>query len=56
MPVFGGGHSKFQPIHVNNLVEIMVKAMESSLNGQVIEAGGPKGTLVMISLDSLYLS
>ena len=47
MPVFGGGHSKFQPVYVGNLaraIEISSRrdpGIESLTSGKIIEAGGP---------------
>jgi len=47
MPVFGGGHSKFQPVYVGDLaraIEISARddpEIESLTNGKIIEAGGP---------------
>lgn len=49
MPVFGGGHSKFQPVYVGDLARaIEVSARDDSeikslTNGKIIEAGGPDG-------------
>lgn len=49
MPVFGGGHSKFQPVYVGDLaraIEISARddpEIESLTNGKIIEAGGPDG-------------
>ena len=47
MPVFGGGHSKFQPVYVGDLaraIEVSSRGdpdIESLTNGRIIEAGGP---------------
>ena len=47
MPVFGGGHSKFQPVYVGDLaraIEVSARddpEIESLTRGKIIEAGGP---------------
>lgn len=47
MPVFGGGHTRFQPVYVGDLaraIEISSRRdqdIESLTNGNIIEAGGP---------------
>lgn len=47
MPVFGGGHTRFQPVYVGDLaraIEISSRHdqdIESLTNGKIIEAGGP---------------
>lgn len=52
MPTFGGGTSKFQPVYVGdiaNLVEIITRddpAILKQVTGKVIEAGGPDGMRV----------
>ncbi|CAG8452946.1 4391_t:CDS:2 [Paraglomus occultum] len=42
MPVFGGGNTKFQPIHVWDLAKAITQAAKDrNLRGKTIEAGGP---------------
>jgi uncharacterized protein YbjT (DUF2867 family) len=47
MPVFGGGHAKFQPVYVGDLaraIEISARDdrdLEPLTRGKLIEAGGP---------------
>ncbi|CAG8576604.1 1511_t:CDS:2 [Ambispora gerdemannii] len=42
MPVFGGGTTKFQPIHVCDLADAIFKtAADPKYQGKIIEAGGP---------------
>ena len=49
MPIFGGGHSKFQPVYVGDLaraIELSARHdldIEPLINGKIIEAGGPDG-------------
>ena len=49
LPVFAGGTTKFQPVHVGDLaslVEIISRndpAVRSAVDGKIIEAGGPDG-------------
>ena len=42
MPLIGGGRTKFQPILVSDLVQIIISCVNKKFKeGQVIEAGGP---------------
>lgn len=49
LPVFGGGHAKFQPVYVGDLadaVEAMCRGdheIELAISGKIMEAGGPRG-------------
>jgi len=46
MPVFGGGNTKFQPVHVWDLAKAITQAgKDRNLRGKTIEAGGPTGML-----------
>ncbi|RKP34310.1 hypothetical protein BJ085DRAFT_12173, partial [Dimargaris cristalligena] len=43
MPVFGGGHTKFQPVYVNDLAAGLCRvAWTDEYSGKIIEAGGPR--------------
>ncbi len=45
LPLFGGGHSKFQPVYVGDVAEAIVKILQSepsTFAGQTFELGGPK--------------
>ena len=42
LPLIGGGRTKFQPILVSDLVQIIIGCINKQFkNGQIIEAGGP---------------
>lgn len=47
LPVFGGGHTKFQPVYVGDLaraVELMCRdssEVNTEISGKILEAGGP---------------
>ena len=49
MPVFGGGHSKFQPVYVEDIsraVEVIARGagepeIGQLVDGKIVEAGGP---------------
>ena len=42
LPLIGGGKTKFQPIHVLDLVKIIIGCINNKFkDGQIIEAGGP---------------
>ncbi|KAJ1983565.1 pantoate-beta-alanine ligase [Dimargaris cristalligena] len=46
MPVFGGGHTKFQPVYVNDLAAGLCRvAWTDEYSGKIIEAGGPRALL-----------
>lgn len=51
LPVFGGGHTKFQPVYVGDLaraVELMCRdssEVNTEISGKILEAGGPDGML-----------
>lgn len=59
MPTFGGGTSRFQPVYVGdiaNLVEIITRddpATLEQVKGKVIEAGGPDGKPRVYLLSSI---
>lgn len=43
LPLIGGGHTKFQPVYVEDVAQAVVKSLaDSHHNGQVLELGGPK--------------
>ncbi len=43
VPIFGDGEYKLQPIHINDLTEVMAAAaMDSRAVGQIIDLGGPE--------------
>ena len=42
IPLIGGGITKFQPVHVTDLVNIIILSIESkNKKGQLVELGGP---------------
>jgi NADH dehydrogenase len=43
MPLIGGGHTKFQPVHVCDVADAVTRvATDPALGGRVFELGGPK--------------
>ncbi|KAI9090472.1 NAD(P)-binding protein, partial [Phlyctochytrium arcticum] len=44
IPVFGGGHTKFQPVYVEDLANAVSECVVNGKGkGKIVEAGGPKG-------------
>lgn len=42
LPLIGGGHTKFQPVYVNDVAQAVVAALENdAAQGQTYELGGP---------------
>jgi NADH dehydrogenase len=42
LPLIGGGHTKFQPVYVNDVAQAVVAALEKdSTQGEIYELGGP---------------
>ena len=42
IPLFGGGKNKFQPVYINDLVNVIIKIFEDdSHKGKIFEFGGP---------------
>jgi NADH dehydrogenase len=42
LPLIGGGGTKFQPVFVGDVAEIVARAVEGSVDGGVYELGGPE--------------
>lgn len=42
LPLIGGGHTKFQPVFVGDVADVIVKAvMDTGMRGKCYELGGP---------------
>ncbi|KNC99018.1 pantoate-beta-alanine ligase [Spizellomyces punctatus DAOM BR117] len=42
VPVFGGGHTKFQPVYVEDLARAITQCIATDkVNGKIVEVGGP---------------
>lgn len=42
LPLIGGGHTRFQPVCVNDVAEAIVRSLtQPSIYGQIVELGGP---------------
>lgn len=47
MPVFGGGKTRIQPIHVDDLVRVMLAVLaEDRFQGETLEIGGPQAVSI----------
>lgn len=43
IPLFGGGKAKFQPIYLDDLVDLLIEVLEgNNFHNQVLELGGPE--------------
>jgi NADH dehydrogenase len=43
LPLIGGGHTRFQPVYVGDVAELIARAVEGSVKpGQTYELGGPE--------------
>ncbi|MBO6717045.1 MAG: complex I NDUFA9 subunit family protein [Rhizobiaceae bacterium] len=43
LPLIGGGHTKFQPVYVGDVAEVIARSVDGSVaGGRILELGGPR--------------
>jgi uncharacterized protein YbjT (DUF2867 family) len=42
LPLIGGGHTRFQPVYVGDVAEVIARSVDGALAGGVYELGGPE--------------